>query len=517
MSEIIERSTSASDPNAQSTLPAGGTRTPNAQRPGPQPEPVIYELGAPGRRGYALPALDVPAEDDLSALLPGVALRGELRLPEVNELEVVRHFVRMSQRNHAIDVGFYPLGSCTMKYNPKINEEVARLPGWAELHPAQSDGECQGALELHYRLERLLCEIAGMDRVTLQPAAGAQGEMTGLLIARAYFRHRGEIGREVVIVPDSSHGTNPATAARCGFRIVSIPSTERGRVDLEALRRAVDEHTAVLMLTNPNTLGLFEDEIAALAQAVHDVGGLVYCDGANMNAILGRARPGDMGFDLMHFNLHKTFSTPHGGGGPGAGPVAVKEFLADYLPVPVVEHVGEQYRRNWQLPRSIGRVHGWGGNFGILARAYAYIRSNGAEGLKEISETAVLNANYLARMLAERFRFDYGARCMHEFVLSARPQKERGVAALDIGKRLMDYGFYPPTVYFPLIVKEAMMIEPTETETPETLDRFAAVMNEIDQQSLDDPGAVRSAPHFTPVGRLDETAAARRPDLVWEG
>jgi glycine dehydrogenase subunit 2 len=485
--------------------------------PGPQPEPVIYELGAPGRRGYALPELDVPADEALDALLPGVTLRDELRLPEVNELEVVRHFVRMSQRNHAIDVGFYPLGSCTMKYNPKINEEVARLPGWAELHPAQSDGECQGALELLYRLERLLCEVAGMDRATLQPAAGAQGEMTGLLIARAYFRHRGEIGREVVLVPDSSHGTNPATAARCGFRIVSIPSNERGRVDLEALRQAVDERTAVLMLTNPNTLGLFEEEIGELTRVVHEAGGLVYCDGANMNAILGRARPGDMGFDLMHFNLHKTFSTPHGGGGPGAGPVAVKEFLAEYLPVPVVERVGEQYRRDWQRPRSIGRMHGWGGNFGILARAYAYIHSNGAEGLKEISETAVLNANYLASQLAERFRFDYGTRCMHEFVLSARPQKERGVAALDIGKRLMDYGFYPPTVYFPLIVKEAMMIEPTETETPETLDRFAAVMNAIDQQSLDDPEAVRSAPHFTPVGRLDETAAARRPDLVWEG
>jgi len=354
-----------------------------------------------------------------------------------------------------------------------------------------------------------------MDRATLQPAAGAQGEMTGLLIARAYFRHRGEIGREVVIVPDSSHGTNPATASRCGFRTVSIPSDVRGRVDMAALKRAVDEQTAVLMLTNPNTLGLFEDDIAAIAQVVHDDGGLVYCDGANMNAILGRARPGDMGFDLMHFNLHKTFSTPHGGGGPGAGPVAVKEFLADYLPVPVVERVGEQYRRNERLPLSIGKVHGFLGNFGILVRAYAYIRSNGAEGLREISDVAVLNANYLASLLAERFRFDYGARCMHEFVLSARMQRERGVSALDIGKRLMDYGFYPPTVYFPLIVKEAMMIEPTETETPETLERFAAAMNQIDQQSIDDPEIVPSAPHVTPVGRLDETAAARRPDLVW--
>jgi glycine dehydrogenase subunit 2 len=485
--------------------------------PGPHAEPVIYELGAPGRRGYALPALDVPTPAGIEALLPDVPLRTEVRLPEVNELEVVRHFVRLSQQNYAIDVGFYPLGSCTMKYNPKINEEVVRLPGWQELHPAQSDAECQGALELLYRLERLLCEIGGMDRATLQPAAGAQGEMTGLLIARAYFRHRGEIGRDVVIVPDSSHGTNPATASRCGFRTVSIRSNARGRVDLEALKAAVDEHTAVLMLTNPNTLGLFEDDIAAIARVVHDAGGLVYCDGANMNAILGRARPGDMGFDLMHFNLHKTFSTPHGGGGPGAGPVAVKAFLAEYLPVPIVERVGEQYRRTYRLPRSIGKVHGFLGNFGILARAYAYIRSNGAEGLREISDVAVLNANYLASQLAERFQFDYGTRCMHEFVLSARLQKERGVAALDIGKRLMDYGFYPPTVYFPLIVKEAMMIEPTETETPETLDRFAAAMQQIDQQSIDDPEIVRSAPHVTPVGRLDETAAARRPDLVWRG
>ena len=483
--------------------------------PGPQAEPVIYELGAPGRRGYSLPPLDVPVEAETSALLPGVPRRDELLLPEVNELEVVRHFVRLSQRNYAIDVGFYPLGSCTMKYNPKINEEVVRLPGWQELHPLQSDEECQGALALLYRLERLLCEIGGMDRATLQPAAGAQGEMTGLLIARAYFRHRGEIGREVVIVPDSSHGTNPATASRCGFRTVSIASNARGRVDLNILKRVVNEHTAVLMLTNPNTLGLFEEEITEIARVVHQAGGLVYCDGANMNAILGRARPGDMGFDLMHFNLHKTFSTPHGGGGPGAGPVAVKAFLADYLPIPVVERVGEKYRRRYRLPLSIGKVHSFSGNFGILARAYAYIRSNGAEGLREISDVAVLNANYLASLLADRFRFDYGTRCMHEFVLSARLQRERGVSALDIGKRLMDYRFYPPTVYFPLIVKEAMMIEPTETETPETLERFAAAMNQIDQHSIDDPEIVRGAPHFTPVGRLDETAAARRPDLVW--
>jgi len=479
-------------------------------------EPTLYELGAPGRRGPVLPALDVPARA-AAELLPGVALAPPPDLPEANELEVVRHFVRMSQRNYGIDVGFYPLGSCTMKYNPKINEELARLPGIAAIHPYQDEEECQGALELLYRLERLLCEIGGMDHATLQPSAGAQGEFTGLLIARAHFKRLGQAQRDTVITPTSAHGTNPATAARCGFRIVEIPSNERGRVDMPALRKVASERTAAIMLTNPNTLGLFEDEIVEIAEVVHGVGGLLYCDGANMNAILGYARPGDMGFDVMHFNLHKTFSTPHGGGGPGAGPVAVKAFLADYLPVPVVEATREGYRLKEDRPHSIGKVHGFLGNFGILARAYAYIRTLGDRGLTEASTRAVLNANYLAHRLREEYLFPYGERCMHEFVLSAERQKAAGCSALDIAKRLMDFGFYPPTIYFPMIVKEAMMIEPTETETPETLDRFAQAMRQIAAEVREQPELVREAPHVTPVGRLDEAAAARRPDLVFRG
>jgi glycine dehydrogenase subunit 2 len=430
----------------------------------------------------------------------------------VSELDVVRHFVRLSQRNHAIDVGFYPLGSCTMKYNPKINEELVRLPGMAELHPLQPAEDCQGALELLHRMEALLCEIGGMDRATMQPAAGAQGEFTGLLIARAHFQQRGETARDTVIVPDSSHGTNPATAARCGFRIVSIPS-ERGRVDLDRVREAANERTAAIMLTNPNTLGLFEEEIQEIAAIIHGVGGLLYCDGANMNAILGQARPGDMGFDVMHFNLHKTFSTPHGGGGPGAGPVAVKAFLADYLPVPVVEKADDRYHLAWDRPHSIGQVHAFLGNFGIVARAYAYIRTLGNTGLKGTSEMAVLNANFLATLLKESYLFPYGTRCMHEFVLSAERQKAAGCSALDVAKRLMDFGFYPPTIYFPLIVREAMMIEPTETESPETLEQFAAAMNQIAREAQENPDLLHSAPHGTPVGRLDEVGAARHPDL----
>jgi glycine dehydrogenase subunit 2 len=480
-------------------------------------EPVIYELGVPGRQGTRLPELDVPARE-VSELLPGIAT-GVPDLPEVNELEAVRHFVRLSQKNHGIDVGFYPLGSCTMKYNPKINEEIARLPGITAIHPYQDEAEVQGALALLYRLERLLCVIGGMDRATLQPPAGAQGEFTGLLIARAHFRRRGETGRDTVITPSSAHGTNPATATRCGFRIQEIPANDRGRVDLPALRAAANERTAAIMLTNPNTLGLFEDEILEIAVIVHGAGGLLYCDGANMNAILSHARPGDMGFDLMHFNLHKTFSTPHGGGGPGAGPVAVKAFLADYLPAPVVEPVGpggaEGYRLNDDLPHSIGKVHGYLGNFGILARAYAYIRTLGDRGLQEASTLAVLNANYLAHLLRDDFSFPYGARCMHEFVLSADRQKAAGSSALEIAKRLMDFGFYPPTVYFPTIVKEAMMIEPTETETPETLERFAQAMRRIAREAREAPHLLHEAPHDTPVGRLDEARAARQPDLVY--
>lgn len=480
----------------------------------PAPEPVLYEQSVRGRVGYALPALDVPAVDTAS-LLPGVPLRKDVPLPEVGELQVVRHFIRLSQRNHAIDVGFYPLGSCTMKYNPKINEEVVQYPGIRDCHPYQPEEQVQGELAILWALERLLCEIGGMDRATLQPSAGAAGEFTGLLIIRAYHRHRGDTERDTVIVPDSSHGTNPATSARCGFKTVSIKSNNRGRVDLEALKAAVNEHTAGIMLTNPNTLGLFEDEIQEIARVVHEAGGLLYMDGANMNAILGVTRPGDMGFDVMHYNLHKTMSTPHGGGGPGSGPVAVKEFLAPYLPTPVVIREGDRYRWEHDLPHSVGKVHGFYGNFGIAARAYAYIRTQGSQGLRDVTELAVLNANYLASKLAGSFTFPHGTRCMHEFVLSADQQKALGASALDVAKRLMDFGFYPPTIYFPQIVREAMMIEPTETETPETLDEFAAAMNQIAEEARTTPEVLHSAPHVTPVGRLDEVTAARDPVLAY--
>ncbi len=482
--------------------------------PGQAPEPLLYEQSVPGRVGYALPPLDVPASDPIS-LLPGVPLRDSVPLPEAGELQVVRHFVRMSHRNHAIDVGFYPLGSCTMKYNPQITEEVVRLPGIADCHPYQPEEQVQGEMALLHALERLLCEVGGMDFATLQPAAGAAGEFTGLLIIRAYHIHQGESRRDTVIVPDSSHGTNPATAARCGFKTVSIPSNERGRVDLAALRKVVNDRTAAIMLTNPNTLGLFEQEIREIAEIVHEAGGLLYMDGANMNAILGITRPGDMGFDVMHYNLHKTMSTPHGGGGPGCGPVAVKAFLEPYLPTPVVARDGDQYRWDHHRPQSIGKVHGFYGNFGIAARAYAYMRTQGGEGLRNVSEKAVLNANYLAAQLSDAFTFPHGTRCMHEFVLSADRQKANGVSALDVAKRLMDFGFYPPTIYFPLIVKECMMIEPTETETRETLDDFGAAMLQIAREAETEPEIPQAAPHYTPVGRLDETTAARNPVLAY--
>ena len=480
----------------------------------PPSVPLLYEESVPGRSGYVLPRLEVPAVDPAS-VLSGVPLRATLPLPEVGELQVVRHFIKMSHRNHAIDVGFYPLGSCTMKYNPKINEEVVSLPGIAGCHPYQTEDQVQGELALLWALERLLCEIAGMDRATLQPCAGAAGEFTGLLIIRAYHLHRGEAQRDTVIVPDSSHGTNPATAARCGFKTVSIPSNSRGRVDLDVLRAAVGPNTAGIMLTNPNTVGVFEGDISEVAKIVHDAGGLLYMDGANMNAILGVTRPGDMGFDVMHYNLHKTMSTPHGGGGPGCGPVAVKEFLAPFLPRPTVIREGDRYRWESDLPLSIGKVHGYHGNFGIAARAYAYIRTQGAEGLREVSERAVLNANYLASLIQEAYTLPFGSRCMHEFVLSADRQKALGVSALDVAKRLMDFGFYPPTIYFPLIVKECMMIETTETETPETVREFAEAMLQIAREAETNPDLPRSAPHHTPVSRLDETTAARNPVLAY--
>jgi glycine dehydrogenase subunit 2 len=480
-------------------------------------EPLIYEQARAGRRAVTFPAPDVPVVADVPDLPAGTLRRRPPALPEVSELQAVRHFTRLSQRNHAVDTGFYPLGSCTMKYNPKVGDLAAQDPGFANLHPYAPEDRVQGALRLMWELERALCEIAGMARFTLQPAAGAHGELTGILIARAYHESRGEGHvRTRVIVPDSAHGTNPATAAMCGYEVVEVPSDARGGVDVAALEAAVDERTAALMLTNPNTLGLFEENIQRIAETVHRAGGLVYYDGANANAIVGRVRPGDMGFDIVHFNLHKTFSTPHGMGGPGAGPVGVVERLVPFLPVPLVDREGDRFVWRWDLPASIGRVRAFYGNFGVLVRAYAYIRAHGADGLREVSGHAVLNANYLLALLRDLFDVPYDRRCMHEFVVSARSLRQRtGVRALDVAKRLLDHGFHPPTVYFPLIVEEAMMVEPTETEAKETLDAFAAALEGIVAEARSDPEAVRSAPHTTPVGRLDEATAARRPVLRW--
>jgi glycine dehydrogenase subunit 2 len=474
-------------------------------------EPTIFERSRPGRTGCNLPQPDPTA---VESLLPGVPLRVDLPLPEVSELDAVRHFTRLSQRNFGIDLGFYPLGSCTMKYNPRLHERAAAMPGFADIHPLQSPETVQGALALMHGLQTCLAEIGGMDAVTLQPVAGAQGEMTGLLIIRAYHQSRGDAGRVEMLVPDSAHGTNPATANLVGMKIVKVPSNSRGRVDVDAVRAKVSERTAGIMMTNPNTLGLFEDQIAEIADVIHAAGGLLYCDGANMNAIVGQSRPGDMGFDVMHFNLHKTFTTPHGGGGPGSGPVAVKAPLAQFLPVPTVtQREDGTFAWDEDRPNSIGRLHGFHGNFGMLVRAFTYIRTLGPDGLRAVAENAVLNANYVKAGIARKYRIQYPEPCMHEFVASATEQKKTtGVRALDIGKRLMDYGFHPPTVYFPLIVPEAMMIEPTETESRETLDEFVAAMTAIADE---EPELVKSAPHTMPVTRVDEVEAAKRLDIAW--
>jgi glycine dehydrogenase subunit 2 len=482
-----------------------------------QEKALIFELSKPGRVGYNLPALDVP-EVDVASILPKHLIRETpAELPEVSELQVVRHYTELSRRNHGVDTGFYPLGSCTMKYNPKINEDVARYPGFAQIHPYQAEETVQGALEVMYNLQQDLAEITGMDAVTLQPAAGAAGEWTGLMMIRAYHESRGEKHRTKVIVPNSAHGTNPASATIAGLQTVTIPSDERGLVNIEALREAVGPDTAALMLTNPNTLGLFEEDIVEMAKIVHEAGGLLYYDGANANAILGIARPGDMGFDVVHLNLHKTFTGPHGGGGPGAGPVGVKAILMPFLPAPIVAKMddGTYYWDN-DRPQSIGRVKGYHGNFGILLRAYSYIRTMGAEGLRKVSENAVLNANYMMRRLAGAYHLPYDRVCKHEFVLSGVNQKKLGVRTLDIAKRLLDFGYHPPTIYFPLIVDECLMIEPTETETKETLDEFIEVMLQIARECEETPEIVQEAPHTTVVKRLDEATAARKPILRYQ-
>ncbi|RXT13653.1 aminomethyl-transferring glycine dehydrogenase subunit GcvPB [Ammoniphilus sp. CFH 90114] len=480
-----------------------------------QDKALIFEISKAGRHAYSLPACDVP-EVDITSVLPGQFIRQEpAELPEVSELELVRHYTELSNRNHGIDNGFYPLGSCTMKYNPKINEDVARYAGFAKIHPYQAEETIQGALKVMYDLQTELAEITGMDEVTLQPAAGAQGEWTALMMIRAYHESRGE-NRTKVIVPDTAHGTNPASASVAGLDTVTISSDENGLVNVEELRKAVGPDTAALMLTNPNTLGLFEEHILEIAEIVHEAGGLLYYDGANANAILGIARPGDMGFDVVHLNLHKTFTGPHGGGGPGSGPIGCKKELSPFIPRPQVVKDGEQYRLNYDIPESIGRVKGYYGNFGINLRAFVYIRSNGPEGLLRVSQEAVLNANYMMRKLAPYYDLPYDRVCKHEFVLSGRRQKKLGVRTLDIAKRLLDFGYHPPTIYFPLIVEECMMFEPTETESKETIDQFIDVMIQIAKEAEENPSVVQEAPHHTVVTRLDEVTAARKPVLRYK-
>ena len=476
-------------------------------------QPLLFELGKPGRKAIDLPACDVPLADNL---MPAKYLRtAKAALPEVSQLELMRHYTQLSNRNFGVDTGFYPLGSCTMKYNPKVNEDVARYPGLALLHPLQSEDTVQGAMEVLFKMEESLAEIAGMAGVTLQPVAGAHGELTGLKLIRAYHRDRGDLARTKVIVPDSAHGTNPASAAMCGMDAVEIKSEEDGSIDLEALKAAVGPDTAALMLTNPSTLGLFESKIEAIAKIVHDAGGLLYYDGANSNAIMGIVRPGDTGFDVVHLNLHKTFATPHGGGGPGSGPIGVKERLLPFLPDPHVEKQGDKYV--WaKSAKSIGKVHSFHGNFGVIVRAYAYILTMGAAGLRQTSEDAVLNANYCKKMLSEAFDSPFDRFCMHECVLTSKKQQEHGIHTLDIAKRLLDYGYHPPTIYFPLIVEEALMIEPTESESKETLDGFIDAMKKIAQEAAENPEIVHTAPHNTIVSRLDETLAARKPVVRWE-
>lgn len=475
-------------------------------------EKLIKDYSSPGRTGYSLPPLEVE-KGNLEENLKGY-FRDDLELPEVSEVDVVRHYTALSEMNYGVDSGIYPLGSCTMKYNPKRNERVARIAGLTNIHPYQPESQLQGSLEILYQLKLDLAEISAMDEITLQPASGAHGEFTSLMIVKKYFEDREE-KRTKVIVPDSAHGTNPASATMAGFDVVEIASNKRGMVDLEALAEVLDQDTAALMLTNPNTLGIFEEDILKITEMVHDAGALVYYDGANMNAIMGYAKPGLMDFDLMHFNLHKTFSTPHGGGGPGSGPVGVKDFLAPYLPKPLLKKDEEKYYWDYQRPKSIGKVHSFYGNYGVMLRAWAYIKTVGGRGLKKTTENAVLNANYLKARLKENFELPYAEESLHEFVLSGSRQKEEGVSTLQIAKRLLDYDQYAPTIYFPLVVKEAMMIEPTETENIETLDHFVETMLIISREIKEDPELVKNAPHSTIVRKLDETAAARNPDLHW--
>lgn len=476
---------------------------------------LIFEISREGRKAYTLPECDVP-DVDIEDVLPDEYKRtSDAVLPEVSEVDVIRHFTSLSNKNYGVDSGFYPLGSCTMKYNPKINEDMAKNPHFTEVHPYQPEETVQGSLELMYDLSHMLSEIAGMDAVTLQPAAGAHGELTGLMIIKAYHESRGDFQRKKIIVPDSAHGTNPASAAVAGFEIVEVKSNAKGAVDLESLKSVLDNSIAGLMLTNPSTLGLFESNIKEIAELVHNAGGLLYYDGANMNAIMGITRPGDMGFDVVHLNLHKTFSTPHGCGGPGSGPVGVKKDLIPFLPVPVIEKSGDKFALNYDKPQSIGKIKAFYGNFGVMVRAYTYILTMGAEGLKKASELAVLNANYMKEKLRKYYNLAFDQVCKHEFVLGGLITDNHEISTLDVAKRLLDYGYHPPTIYFPLIVDNAIMIEPTETESIETLDSFIDTMIKIAEEAKENPDLLKTAPHNTPVRRLDEVKAARTPVLKW--
>ena len=468
---------------------------------------LIFEKSRPGRRAGSLPRYDLPKAEVPEEL----ARRTAPRLPEISEPELVRHFTALADRNFGVDTGFYPLGSCTMKHNPRVNERVVNLPGFRDLHPYQEEEASQGALELMWRLQEILAEVCGLQAVSLQPAAGSQGELTGLMLMRVYFADRGEAEqRRVVITADTAHGTNPASVAMAGFELQKVETDERGNLDLDDLRAKVDGRTAGLMLTNPSTLGLFDEHIEEVSAIFHDAGALLYYDGANLNAVCGISRPGDMGFDIVHINLHKTFSQPHGGGGPGGGPIAVRDILEPFLPVPAVVREGDEFRLDYDRPKSIGKVRGFCGPFGVFVRSYAYIRAYGP-ALREMSEVAVLNANYLLARLKDVYDLPFDRLCMHEFVLSARNLKrEHGITALDVAKRLMDHGFHPPTIYFPLVVPEALMIEPTETEAKETLDEFADAMLAIADEAASDPQALKDAPHRRPVRRLDEVKAAKR-------
>ena len=476
---------------------------------------LIFEISKPGRSAVQVPASDVPAVN-IDDAIGQKYLRGDLNLPEVAEIDLVRHYTNLSRRNFGVDLGFYPLGSCTMKYNPKINENIAALSGFANLHPSAPREFAQGSLELMFHMQRLLASLFGMADFTLQPAAGAHGELTGVMMIKKYFEKLGE-KRCQILIPDAAHGTNPASGALCGFETVTLRSSPEGGVDLNPLESLMTEETAALMLTNPNTLGLFERNIEKVAAIVHQRGGLLFGDGANANAYLGKTRPGDLGFDVMQLNLHKTFSTPHGGGGPGSGPVGVAERLVDFLPVPRVVKNGAVYSLSEDFPDTIGRVRAFWGNFNVIVKAYAYLRSLGAEGLRHSTEMAVLNANYVQQRLKPHFDLPYDRICMHECVFSGnRRAAETGVHTTDIAKRLIDFGFHPPTIYFPLIVPEAIMIEPTETESKETLDAFCDAMIAIAKEAKENPQRVKDAPHSTPVCRLDEVLAARKPDVCWK-